>query len=235
MYLRDIEIYTLSKREDIDIVSKTARCVEDFFLREIGRRKLITDDLAKINIYFTENQVYYIRNNIKSFLDVYIPFTFQEFSEAKTDFLKKKMVAETIFRALYTVFEHNLESLSILNNAYQKIADRRFENISTYKNKFFRSKRNKFFARLRIVYGISNYQVIVDIFDERKTLLGSKVVFQYNRKYFDVEKVYWDDKDLFCVKFKGPKKVFETSVNEVMSENTSTIYHSLSDWFKVEP
>lgn len=231
MYLRDIEVYLTHESNNVNNLSATARCMEDLFLRKID--KISTGNISKVNIYLgDEYDVYIIKQEVSNIVDIYSPFDFNQFSKLHANIDKKKYMAKCIFESLLRLSNDKIWDSETFINAFQEIIKNNYENIVTYKNKKYWSNDRKYFVQILINFDVNLYEIKINLFDNKKGLIGERVIFKHEQKKFNIEKVYWENKYIFCIKFIGPQKIFKNSIQDIIDKTPFLLPEKLSDWFK---
>lgn len=230
MKLRDIEVYLLSTNNDVNDLGATARCVEDFFIRELNNFE--TGKIAKINIFFREINNFQILEEVSNVIDVYVFFDFLEFSLIMENIKKKDIVARCIYDTLLKVsIEKDWNKYCIIK-AFDIIKNRNFDNTWVFKNKNFQNNNKRYSMKVVNKFDISNYEIYVELYDAKKILIGRRIIFKYPKKSFEIESAYWSELNIFSIKFKGPQKIFQIDINDIIHNTPYSMPKKLSDWFK---
>lgn len=230
MKLRDIEIYIIPENNNLNDLGATARCIEDFFIKRLGG--LETEKIAKINIFFTETDEFRVVEDVFNIIDLYIFFNFNLFYIAKDNLLKKTIVANSIVDNLIKLSNRKGWDTNKIIEAYNEIKKENFNNVTVFKKKFFKGKDSRFFFKLISKFDINDYSVYLELYDSKKKLIGERIVFNYQKKNFEIESAYWSDLNTFSIQFKGPKKVFKINIMSIINNEPFYVPEKLTDWFK---
>lgn len=190
-------------------------CVDELYNRFL--KNFVLQDFTYINLFLTDLEEESKKKEISgNCLGYYCLFDFSQFRKLTSNVLKKKMLTGLMHSALLELCSiYDFDSLP-LKKSYQKCQELEFDNNYYFKNKIFRSPDRKNYVGLNIINDIGKYEIYEVLFDHQKNEKGRRLCFKDDMSVFRIESLKWEDNNLaFSYKFKGPQKIFKSSIEDV--------------------
>jgi hypothetical protein len=118
-------------------------------------------------------------------------------------------------------------------SAYEKIEGRHYTFEWNYKNRLFKLGKHNFIS-LTYASDIGQFKIYEVLYDRNKVEIVRRCVFYDFVSVFRIEKMTIIDDERFCYYFKGPKKRFESSIENVLNGLEVLGMVNTSRFFKVD-
>lgn len=204
-------------------------------IEELYYNSLVNTDCKEIqyiNIYFTNLKSSDIKIESK-FLDKNIYFDFPYFENLKNNYDKKKYILDILHSAILNLsIQFGWDSVPF-EKAYQTCLEKELLLGWVFKNKLFISPgKNHFFGLLNLV-DIGKYEIFGVLFNSKKLEIARHILFEDSTSVFNIDYASWENfNDRFFYKFKGPKKVFEIAIKDIIENKKVNLNQNTSNFFK---
>ena len=118
-------------------------------------------------------------------------------------------------------------------SAFEKCKEKSLELNWFFKGKLFRSPDRKFFFGLLHVVDIALFELYQVVYDANKMEMARRLCFKDSVPVFTIAEAAWNqDSESFFYKFKGPAKVFQARVEDILNNVFISLDTSTSKFFK---
>ena len=120
-----------------------------------------------------------------------------------------------------------------LMDAYNACLIAEIKNEWWFKNKLVRSPDKQYYAGLYCTFDLEGYKVELTLFDKAKKEIKKATVFADGYLSFQFDWLKWSENSKSILyKFRPPQKVFEISINELLSDSIKFLPKTTSSFFK---
>lgn len=223
-------VHLLIKEKDGDLGAKP-RSIEHHFLRNLKGCKI--PKVTRINIIISKNKQINDIEQFGSIIDFHGVMDLAEFKNWKTRYEQKRYILDSIYQNLKCLFNIQNWDFSNIDTAYQKCLEQNLENEWYFKNKLFRSPDRSHYIGLLNRYDFEDYQIFEVLYDKNKEEIWRRIIFREEVKTFGIEWASWEgSNEKFYYKFDGPKKIFESDIDDLKKGIELKLPERTSDFFK---
>lgn len=236
--LRELELRTNKAEQNALLQQYNLKAFQPTAVTKLFKRSLkslSTVKFVKIGIYLTGDAALDRKHEIfGNQIDVYKYCEFEKLYDDRFDkFVRKKYLLTLIKDSLMA----NSGLLGIIpsdvNDAYQECLKRKILYEVYYKNKLFRSSSRKYYFGLLMIHDVDKYEIWEVLFNVKKEEIARRKGYHDRNDYYYLESVAWqENKDIFCYKFDGVKKLFCSSVEDILNGEQSEIFVNQGEYFK---
>jgi len=174
---------------------------------------------------------YIIMEDTNRRIEVEYYFNFNDFFMLETNTLQRCYLISLIHKVLNIYYINNNLNGSDLKIAYQKIIDSGCNFEWNFKNKYFKVD-NYNYITLTYNSDYKKYKIYEILYDNKKNEKNRRCIFMDYIPLFKIEQVVMNEDGTFSYKFKGPNKIFKSSVDQIINGHNINDYVDTSKYFK---
>lgn len=181
MILKDINL-KIEALQGKNSAIKTG-AVENLFIKKI-KKKVITKNVSKVNIYLTSEKEFTIGETIANVVDCFVFFDLEHYNNLSQNNDKKLMLLDATLFALLKCSEEFDWNKDAFLDAYNECGNVELKNEWWFKNKLFKSPDGRFYVGLYNVFDLDGYTVFLFVHDNHKSEISRRIVFKDNDPSF---------------------------------------------------
>lgn len=195
-------------------------------------KKVNTGVFKYINIYFTSSKEKKCKE-YPDLLNVDFYFDFNALEELKDNYSKKEYILVALHNAALVLCDTYKWDNKPFQEAYNYCFSRNLDYSWFFKNKLFVSPDKKYYFGLYHHVDMKIYEIYEILYDNSKNEIARRLCFKDETPIFSIEKASWGEVGgFFWYKFKGPTKIFNVNVHDILGNIGYDLNMSSSKFFK---